>query len=68
MMQHLKKSRQGGREVLSSSTAPDGLDADRTLFASAVRPVEKGNARRAVARRVEAEERSQMTKSRPRSM
>jgi len=41
-MQHLKKSRQGGREALSYSTALNGLDADRTMFESAVRLVEKG--------------------------
>jgi len=37
---------------LSYSTAPDGLDAARALFESAVRTLEKGKARRATARSV----------------
>jgi hypothetical protein len=40
----------GCREALRNGTAYDGLDADRAIFASAVRPLAEGNALRVTAR------------------
>jgi len=40
---------------LSYGTAYDGLDADRAIFESAVRTLEKGNALRATARSMEVD-------------
>ena len=40
----------GCREALRNGTTYDGLDTDRAIFASAVRPLAEGNALRATAR------------------
>ncbi len=46
----------GCREALRYGTASDDLDADRTIFATAVRALAEGNARRATARIVQGDE------------
>jgi hypothetical protein len=46
----------GRREALRYGTASDGLDADRTIFESAVRTLVEENTLRATARIVQVDE------------